>query len=121
MFAHSEPLLSSLRIAGVRADARGMVIDPGVSGPFSWANPGFGLIYGDATVVGWMRAVAEDKVIYRVRIPDEISDNPHVMVNGKPVPARMEWKTKAAETARERYAVFSLPLKRGQYVHWVVY
>ncbi|WP_176736880.1 GH36-type glycosyl hydrolase domain-containing protein [Oligoflexus tunisiensis] len=112
LFAHSEPLLSSLRLAGVRADARGMLIDPGVSGPFSWVSPGYGLIHGSKAVIGWTRAIATDQVVYRVRIPAGIQTEPRVLVNGLPVVASVEW---------DRYVVFSLPLKRGTYAHWVIY
>jgi hypothetical protein len=116
MFAHSEPLFSSLRIAGVRPDARGMLIDPGVSGPFSWTGPRFGLIYTNASVIGWTHALATDDVVYRVRLPLAMHGMPRVMMNGVPVVVNIE-----AEDKAERYAVFSLALKRGQYAHWVLY
>ncbi len=120
MFAHSEPLLSSLRIAGIRADARGVVIDPGATGPFSWTSPRYGLIYGENTVVGWMRAVADDRVSYRVRVPDSMRENPQVLVNGSSVFSRLEWNVRD-QSPPERYAVFDLPLNTGEYAHWLLY
>lgn len=120
MFAHSEPLLSSLRMAGIRADAQGVVIDPGAPGACSWTSPRYGLIYSDSTVVGWMRAVATDRVSYRVRLPGGLRDEPQVLVNGRPVLSRLEWKV-LEDDSRERYVVFELPLRAGEYAHWLLY
>lgn len=120
MFAHSEPLLSSLRVAGIRADARGYVVDPGAPGPYSWTSPRFGLIYSENSVVGWMRAIANDKLSYRIRLPDSMRDNPQILVNGILVRSQLEWKARG-DGSLERFAVFDLPLHAGQYVHWLLH
>jgi hypothetical protein len=120
MFAHSEPLLSSLRVAGIRADARGFVVDPGVPGPYSWTSPRFGLIYSENSVVGWTRAIANDSLSYRIRLPDSMRDDPQVSVNGIQVRSQLEWKARG-DGSMERFAVFDLPLHAGQYVHWLLH
>ena len=121
MFAHSEPLLGSLRMAGVRPDARGVRIDPGVPGAFSWVSPAYGLIYGDAAVVGWTRAVASDDVVMRVRVPDGIHGAPRVTVDGARVTSTVEAGTAQAGSGAARFAVFPLPLRAGGVTYWVVY
>jgi hypothetical protein len=119
LFAHSEPLLSSLRIAGVRADARGLRLDPGVPGSFSWTSPGFGMIYENSTVIGWIRAIATDQVVYRVRLPQEFQTEPRVWVNGRPVVATLEEATTVS--AAERHLIFTVPYQRGEYAHWIIH
>ena len=121
MFAHSEPLLASVRMAGFRPDARGMLVDPGAPGNVSWVSPALGLIYGDAVVLGWTRAIADDDVVYRVRLPRATSAAPHASVDGRVVPVAVEAGTAQAGTAAERYAVFTLKLRTGGTTYWVVY
>jgi hypothetical protein len=121
MFAHSEPLLGSLRMAGVRPDAGGVVIDPGVPGAFSWVSAAYGLIYGDAAAVGWTRAIASDEIVARVRVPDGLRGVPRVMVNGASVASTLEPGTAQAGNAAARFAVFPLPLRSGSHAYWVVY
>jgi hypothetical protein len=110
MFAHSEPLLGSLRVAGLRADARGAVLDPAVPGPFSWTSPSFGIVYGNEVALGWTRAIADDAPIYRVRIPPGLRGTPRVTVGGATVSASVEGG----------FAVFTVPLRRGAYASWVL-
>ncbi len=112
MFSHSEPLLSSLRMAGIRADARGFTIDPAFPGDsFRWATPAFEIDYLPWLAAGALRAVATDNVELRVRRPSALATVSRVIVNGVSVP----W------TSDGGFVVFRLPLTAGQRVSWALW
>lgn len=113
LFAHSEPLLGSLRLAGVRVDDRGHTIDPGYpTERFSWFHPRYAVAYDEGYAMGRIRAVADDVMELRIRPPEGVEPaNATVLVNGWPQPYRFD----------EDLLVVDVPLVAGQNANWVVF
>ncbi len=87
MFSHSEPLLSSIRLAGVSTSQRGIRIDPGFPfDDFTWESSVFAVRYTPTKASGKLLTVGADSYEVRVRLPRELGrDSVTVRVNGRPV------------------------------------
>ena len=116
MFAHSEPLLGSVRMAGLWADARGLIIDPAFPsklGPFEWRSRAFSVARAQSEMRGHVRAAGDDTLLMRVRVPQNTSQAAlAVSVNGRPTPFTYHPDTS--------FVQFSLPVVRDVDAIWSV-
>ncbi len=92
MFSHSEPLLSSIRLAGISVDVGGMTIDPGVPfEEFSWESATHAVRYGATRASGKVVIASGESMSMRVRLPLGLSEgNVVVRVNGDVVEFKAE-------------------------------
>lgn len=112
MFSHSEPLFSSVRMAGAAVDDAGHTIDPGFPfANFRWESGSYAVEYTDATAGGRLRALGDDTIEMRVRLPVSLAPAAvSVEVGGTSVPF----------TIQDGFAVFDMPLAAGVTSTWAV-
>lgn len=110
MFSHSEPLLASVRMAGVFVDETGHTIDPGI--PFSvfrWESEVYAVEYTPLAATGRIRPVGSDTIEMRVRLPASLDPgDASVSVGGASVPFEVI----------DGFAEFELPLQAGSSSSW---
>jgi len=111
-FSHSEALLGSVRMAGIRADQSGLTIDPAFPFEgFAWSSPAFSVSYGPSEARGSVSALGDDEIELRVRVPSgAASGGVTVHANGESV----------AFDLADGLARFSLPVRRGSPSSWSV-
>jgi hypothetical protein len=83
MHSHAQPLLSSLRLAGVSASAAGLTIDP--VAPYdqlSWQSSSFAVAYTLTSVIGSIQTIGADSFTMTVKLPSGISAASSVRVDG---------------------------------------
>ncbi len=112
LFSHSETLLAAVRMAGVRPDLRGLVIDPAVpAARFRWSTPAFEVAYEPGAARGAVRPLGDDRIEMRVRLPSGLAgDEAAVRVDGREAAFRIE---------RGR-ALFSMEVRAGRRSSWAV-
>jgi hypothetical protein len=111
-FAHSEALIGSVRLAGIRADERGLVIDPAFPfDDFAWSSAAFAVAYAPGEARGSVSALGDDVIELRVWPPGEADpEEVAVTVDGRAVAS-------AVEDGRVR---FELPVRGGKASTWAV-
>ena len=111
MHAHSQPLLSSIRLAGVRVSTDGFSIDP--VPPYdcvSWSSPTIKVEYTPTDASGWIRTIGADRMALKIKIPAGLSAATSVQVNGVSVPF----------TAAGRYVTVAVNTTAGGTLAWSV-
>jgi hypothetical protein len=86
MHSHSQPLLSSLRLAGISASADGITIDP--VPPYdglSWKTSSFAVVYTPLSVTGSIQTIGADTFTVKVKLPPGVSTASSVRVDGAAV------------------------------------
>jgi hypothetical protein len=111
-FSHSEALIGSVRMAGLRADADGLAIDPALPfDDFEWSSRTFTVAYTPHEARGSVTALGDDVVPLRVRLAGGAEgDQATVTVDGRSVGFEPE-----GDSVR-----FDLPVRRGVAVEWSV-
>jgi hypothetical protein len=111
MFSHAEPLLGSVRVAGLHADDLGLVIDPVVPfADFSWQSPAFAVARHGEEISGRVTALGDDVLRLRVRVPGGASEGAEARVDGRVVPSSLA----------DGFARFDLPVRAGVAAQWSV-
>jgi len=111
MHAHAQPLLSSLRLAGVAVSAAGVTVDP--VPPYdhlSWTSSSFAVAYTPASVTGSIQTIGADSFTMTVKLPPGVAAASSVQVDGVPVeftmsPPFVAFSVTSAAGARVRWAV----------------
>jgi hypothetical protein len=112
-FAHSESLIGGIRLAGLTADERGLVIDPAFPfADFEWSSRAFAVGYAPGEAHGRVTALGDDVLELSVRVPGpgEANDRIEVRVDGRPVAFDLDGG----------FARFDLPVRRGVAASWSV-
>jgi hypothetical protein len=112
-FSHSEPILGAVRLAGLRADARGLTIDPAFPfADFEWSSRAFAVSYAPTEARGQVTALGDETIELRVRVPGGVdaTSNVAVQVNDGAVAFELE----------DGIARFALPVRRGASASWSV-
>lgn len=111
-FAHSEALLGSVRFAGLRADAEGLVVDPAFPfSDFEWSSPAFAVSSAPDETRGAITALGDDVIALRVRLPSgSDAKSVQVQVDGKA----------AGFSVDGGFARFEVPVRRDVAVAWSV-
>ena len=109
MFSHSEPVLGSVRMAGLSANDRGFTIDPVFPfESFKWQSRVMSITRSETETQGSFTAEGNDVIVMRVRVASAKAYT--VSVNGKPV----------AFTRDNGFVRFELPVVRGTAALWSV-
>jgi hypothetical protein len=116
MFAHSEPLIGSVRMAGLWADGRGLTIDPAFPQnytTFAWKSRVFSVVRTQKEIRGHVTAGGNDILEMRVCVrqissPDALT----VTVNGQPATFTFD--------AATSFVQFRLPVMRDVEAKWSV-
>jgi hypothetical protein len=111
-FSHSEALIGSVRMAGIRADERGLTIDPALPfEDFEWSSRAFTVAYSGSEARGSVTALGDDVIEMRVRVPAGREDGEAaVSVDGRSVGFEREGGS----------VHFELSLRRGVASSWSV-
>ncbi len=111
MFSHSEPLIGSVRLAGLRADALGLVIDPVYPfADFGWQSPAFAVSRHGGEIAGRVTALGDDVLQVRVRMPEGAAGDARARVDGRAVPS----------SVADGMVHFELPVRAGVAAAWSV-
>jgi len=111
MHAHSQPLLSSLRLAGVSASADGITIDP--VAPYdnlSWTSHSFAVTYTPASVAGSIQTLGADTFTMTVKLPPGVATAASVVVDGVAV----------EPTVSPPFVTFPVTSTAGSVVTWSI-
>jgi hypothetical protein len=111
MHSHAQPLLSSLRLAGVSASADGITIDP--VAPYdhlSWKSSSFAVAYTPASVTGSIQTLGADRFTLKIKLPSGMSAATSVRVDGAAVDV----------TAQPPFVSFPVTSTAGAVVTWEV-
>ncbi|MCG8419878.1 MAG: hypothetical protein MJE77_18245 [Proteobacteria bacterium] len=112
MFTHSESLTNTVRMAGVWADSAGYTIDPGFPfDEFTWDGKAMGVAYNPSGAAGWVRALGDDTVIMRVRVPQGFTAGSTLAISND----------RAIQVpVKDGFAQFQLRLRAGRRALWAV-
>ncbi|MEW6270710.1 MAG: hypothetical protein AB1689_15615, partial [Thermodesulfobacteriota bacterium] len=110
MFSHSEPLVGSVRLAGLRADGDGLIVDPVLPFPdFSWRSPAFSVTRHGDEIAGSVTLLGDDVLQMRVRVP----------ADAQGAQARVDGRT-VASSLDDGLVRFALPARAGVPATWSV-
>ena len=110
MFSHSEPLLGSIRMAGLLPTPDGFIIDPVFPfATFKWESRVFAVEQTTTGLQGKLTSASDDTLTLNVRV-NACQEVQSVTVNGKPSPF----------TCEGSLVRFQLPVVRGISVQWSV-
>jgi hypothetical protein len=115
MLSNNEPLLGSVRMAGLWADAQGLIIDPAFPpdwGTFAWRSQAFSVERAQSEMRDHVTAAGNDNLAMRVRVPQNTSQAALTGVNCRPTPFTYHPDT--------NFVQFSLPVAPDVEATWSV-